>query len=346
MEENRKWEREFLSEYNLDVNLFEMMGLKVKQIIPVRSVYRISTDKGFFCLKKLRFSMDEMNFILSAVEHLKENGFQSVFNIVKQNDGSRFLDFMGEKYFLTEWIDGRECDFLNPMDLETAIEVLAKLHNATEGFMPTVCPDCRNYLGKWPENFIKRIEEMRSIKEQVMLKQDKNEMDSIYMDYADMCIKDAEDALELLNGSGYPELVLEAESKKSFIHHDYAHHNILHTFDGRTYVVDFDYCILDVGVHDLGSLILRNMKKSNWDADKAMSIIEIYDRINPISQKELKTMAPFFLFPQDFWMISRQYYIEKKDWEEEEYVDKMNTKSEYTMMRRSFIKEYMRRIGI
>lgn len=344
MEENRQLEREFLGQYNLDVNLFETMGFRVKQIIPVRSVYRIATDKGFFCLKKLRFSIEEMNFIFNAVEHLKVNGFINVFNIVRQKDGSNFLDFGGEKYFLTEWIDGRECDYLNPMDLDTAVEVLAKLHNASQGYAPAVCPSNRNYLGKWPDNFQQRIGEMEAIKQQILLKRDKSEIDCIYMDYVDMCINDAEEALALLEGAGYRELVEQAAGEKGFIHHDYAHHNILHTFDGRTYVVDFDYCIRDIRIHDLGSLIIRNMKRCNWDIDKAMAIIASYDRCNPISKNELKVLVPFFLFPQDFWMISRQYYIEKKAWEEEEYVDKMNTKSEYTIQRRKFIEEYEKRV--
>lgn len=344
MDENRQLEREFLGGYNLDVNLFEAMGLKVKQIIPVRSVYRIVTDKGFFCLKKLRFPIEDMGFIFEAVDHLKQKGFGNAFSVVRQKNGDSFIDFKEEKYFLTEWIDGRECDFLNPMDLDAAIEVLANLHKASEGYAPDVCPMDRCYFGRWPENFSRRIDEMRLIKDKVLAKPDKGEIDRIYLDYVDMCINDGEEALRLLDKTDYKELSGDAALKGSFIHHDFAHHNILHTFDGRTYVVDFDYCIMDIRMHDVGSLIIRNMKKSNWDVDKAMSILESYDGRNPISSRELRVLAPFFLFPQDFWMISRQYYIERKDWDEEDYVDKMNTKSEYTQMRRRFIEEFEKRV--
>lgn len=344
MEENRQADREFLSEYNLDVKLFEAMDFKVKQIIPVRSVYRIVTDKGFFCLKRLRFPLEDMQFIFSAVEHLRKKGFDNIFSVVKQKNGDDFIIFKGEKYFITEWIDGRECDFMNPLDIDAAIELLARLHNAAEGYAPEVCPGDRCYYGKWPENFRKRIDEMKLIKDQVMSKPEKNDIDEIYLDYVDMCINDGEEALLLLNKTGYKDLSEEAAKKGSFIHHDFAHHNILHTFDGRTYVVDFDYCIMDIRIHDVGSLIIRNMKKSNWDIDKALDIIEGYDRRNPIGSEELKVLAPFFLFPQDFWMISRQYYIERKAWDEEDFADKMSTKSEYTLMRRKFIEEYERRV--
>jgi CotS family spore coat protein len=230
------------------------------------------------------------------------------------------------------------------MDLEAAIEVLAGMHKAAEGYKPSVCPKGRCYFGKWQENFASRVAEMKLIKEQVLAKSEKRDIDNIYLDYVDMCIKDGEEAILLLNETDYKSISEDAEAKGSFIHHDFAHHNILHTFDGRTYVVDFDYSIMDIRMHDVGSLILRNMKKSNWDIDKALNILESYDRRNPVSIEELKVLAPFFLFPQDFWMISRQYYIERKAWDEEDFVDKMNTKSEYTFMRRRFIEEYERRV--
>lgn len=344
MDENRQLEREFLGNYDLDARLFETIGVKVKQIIPVRSVYRIATDKGFFCLKKLRFPKEDMDFIFEAVEHLEKKGFEYTFNLIKQQNGDNFACFNGEQYFLTQWIDGRECDFLNPMDLEAAIEVLASMHKAAEGYKPSSCPKGRCYFGKWSENFAGRVAEMKLIKESVLAKSEKNDIDNIYLDYVDMCIKDGEEAILLLNETDYKSISEDASARGSFIHHDFAHHNILHTFDGRTYIVDFDYSIMDIRIHDVGSLILRNMKRSNWDIDKALNILESYDRRNPVTVGELKILAPFFLFPQDFWMISRQYYIERKAWDEEDYVDKMNTKSEYTLMRRKFIEEYEKRV--
>ncbi len=344
IEENRQLEREFLGGYNLDVNLFEAMGLKVNQIIPARNAYRIMTDKGFFCLKKPRFPEEDMDFIFAAVEHLAENGFSNTFRLVRQKNGDSFISFEGEKYFLIEWIDGRECDFLNPLDLDAAIDMLAKLHNAAEGYMPAACPPDRFFYGKWPEYFRRRIDEMELIKERVLSKAEKSDIDGIYLDYVNMCIRDGEEALRLLHETDYEELSTESERKRSFIHHDYAYHNILHAFDGRTYIVDFDYCIGDIRIHDIGSLIIRDMKKSNWDIERALNILEGYNRRNPISNNELMVLAPFFIFPQDFRMISRQCYIERKDWDDEDFADKLSTKSEYALMRRKFIEQYEKRV--
>lgn len=344
MEENKQLEREFLSGYNLDAKLFEAMGFKIKQITPARSAFRIVTDRGSFCLKKLRVPIEDMDFIFEAVEYLRGKGFGNALGIVKQKNGDNFIGFNGEKYFLTEWIDGRECDFQNPMDVDAAVRVLSSLHRAAEGYSPALCPQSRYYYGKWSENFTKMIDEMKQIKEQVLNKPCKNDIDETFLSYVDMCITDGEEALLLLNKTDYKGLSEDARMKGGFIQHDFAHHNILHTFDGKTYVVDFDYVIMDIRMHDVGSLIIRNMKRSNWDFDKALDILEGYNRRNPISSEELKVLVPFFLFPQDFRVVYRQYYIERRVWDEEDYTDKMNTKSEYALMRRKFIEEYEKRV--
>jgi len=342
--ENRQKDREILSDYNLDLELINMMGLEVVDIVPYRNVFRIITQKGMYSLKRVIYSKEEMDFIMSAIEHLKKNGFKNMMEYVRKEDGSIFYEYDGEKYYLTEWVDGRELDYLNPIDLESATHLLTQFHKASQGFEPTVIPDSRNLLGKWPENFRERIYEMNEMKFRALLKRGRTEFDKIYLEFVDMCLEDARRALKLLTDSPYEELVYKAKEEKGFIHHDYAHHNLLQSFDGKLYILDFDYCAVDIRIHDLGSLIIRNMKKTGWDIDKALYIIELYDKEIPISNDELKVLVPFFLFPQDFWQISRQYYIERKDWGDRDYLDKMNTKSQYTISRREFIEEFEKRI--
>ncbi|NLM43771.1 MAG: CotS family spore coat protein [Clostridiales bacterium] len=342
--ENKQKDREILSDYNLDLELFQMMGLEILDIVPFRNVFRITTQKGMFSLKRVIYSKEEMDFIMFATEHLKNNGFQNMLEYETKDDGSLFYEYDGEKYYLTKWIDGRELDYLNPIDLKSATLLLSEFHKASQGFHPPVIPDSRNLLGKWPESFKERIYEMNEMKFRALLKRGRTQFDKIYLEFVDMCLEDARRALKLLLDSPYEELVNKAKEKKGFIHHDYAHHNLMQSFDGKLYILDFDYCAVDIKIHDLGSLIIRNMKKTTWDIDKALNIIEIYDKETPISNDELRVLVPFFLFPQDFWQISRQYYIERKDWGDRDYLDKMNTKSQYTISRRQFIEEFEKRI--
>ncbi len=342
--ENKYKDRDILSDYNLNLELFNIMGLDVQDIAPVRNVFRITTPKGMFSLKRVIYEKAEIDFIMSAVEHLKQKGFRNVMEYMPQEDGSLFYEYDREKYYLTKWVDGRELDYLNPIDLQAAAKLLAQLHIASQGFDISAAPASRNLLGTWPKNFKERILEMKEMKFKALLKRARESFDRIFLDFVDMCLEDGSRALKLLSDSPYEALVNKAEEERGFIHHDYAHHNLIQSFDGKLYVLDFDYCAIDVRIHDLGSLIIRNMKKTGWDIDRALYIIEGYNEVSAVSNDELKVLVPFFLFPQDFWQISKQYYIEKKDWGDRDYLDKMNTKSQYTISRRQFIEEFEKRV--
>lgn len=342
--ENKQRDRDILSDYNLNLKLFNIMGFDVHDIAPVRNVFRITTQKGMYSLKRVIYEKEEIDFIMSAVEHLKQNGFQNVMDYMPREGGSMFYEYDGEKYYLTKWIDGRELDYLNPLDLQAAAKLLGQLHTASQGFDTSAVPASRNMLGMWPKNFKDRILEMKEMKFRALLKRAREDFDRIFLDFVDMCLEDGNRALKLLADSPYEALVDKAKEERGFIHHDYAHHNLIQSFDGKLYVLDFDYCAIDVRVHDLGSLIIRNMKKTGWDIDRALYIIESYNKVSAVSNDELKVLVPFFLFPQDFWQISRQYYIEKKDWGDRDYLDKMNTKSQYTISRRQFIEEFEKRV--
>lgn len=336
IEENRQEEKDFLARYNLDVNLFEKMGLKIKQIIPAKTVYHIITDKGFYCLRRLRFSMEETQLILDFTDYLKANGFPNRFDVIRKEDGSIFVDYDEDKYFLTQWMDGRESDPLNPLDINAAAEALALLHEAAKGFKPKTLPKERDLLGKWPTGFRSKIKEIKAMKQEAKSKKDKSHIDKLYLTYTDTCLQEAEAALQALLQTSYAEQVKKAKKQGSFIHRDFSHHSLLHTFDGKTYITDFDACAADLRIHDIAGFIFRNMRRSNWDIEKAFSILDAYNKKSPIEKEELSLLKIFLTFPQDFQSASRQY-IEKKNWEEQEFIDRINVESEYTASRRKFL---------
>ncbi|MFZ5351220.1 MAG: CotS family spore coat protein [Bacillota bacterium] len=341
---DRLWEKDFLASYRLDVRLFEALGLEIRQIVPGRTSYRITTDKGMFCLKKLRFKLEEMNFVIQAAEHLKNNGFDCVFDIIWQDDGSFLYEFNHDKYYLTQWIDGKENDFLNPMDLYMAVDTLVQFHNCSCGFVPDNLPENRDYLGKWIESFKLKLFEIMDIKQTILGRCTESSFKREYIRNVESIISEAEEAVSLIDVDVYQQAVDAARRQKSFIHHDFGHNNIIHTFDGRTYLQDLDFCVLDLRIHDLGSFILRCMKKSNWDVDKAFHIIDCYNDKKPLSRDELKLLVPFLLFPQDFWQLTKQYCKDLTKCDSSEYMEKVSRKIEYASLRKRFIDEFARKL--
>ena len=70
-----------------------------------------------------------------------------------------------------------------------------------------------------------------------------------------------------------------------FCHHDTANHNFLITSELKIYLIDFDYCIFDTYLHDLGSIIIRNLKYGNWKLEKMEYILNIYNENIQLQKK-------------------------------------------------------------
>lgn len=304
-----KFTGKMLERYNLNPNLLSNYDLDIKKITQVRQVFKLEGDQGIYCLKKCHYKVDQLLFIYSAMEHLIMHGFDRVGRILLNENNLPYVVDNGIVYYVGEWIDGKECSYKSKAELKAATLAMAEIHRASKGFKPIEGSCIREEWGKWPDNFRRRLKQMLEFKDFLMKKPLLTEFDQVYLVGVDYFYQEGLRALEILAHSEYFELVRQAKEDLCFCHHDMAHHNVIMK-EKKAYLIDFDYCIYDVRIHDLGSLILRNIKRANWDIRKAEFILNIYNSVNPLQRRELKVLHGFMRFPQDYWQAAYTYYAE------------------------------------
>ncbi|KXG76170.1 CotS family spore coat protein [Thermotalea metallivorans] len=347
VEWSREEEVEILVDYILTPNVFRAYGLKVIDIVPKRGIYRIETDQGFKCLKKMKSDPKNIYFTNDAIEHLIKNGFYKVSRIRRTLDGNLFLSDGEDAYLMTDWIDGRECDYENPIELDIAVKTLAELHRASKGFTPFHHDPSRDLLGKWPQIFKARCDELMEMKGMAQKKQDKIKFDEVFLKFVDYYYEEAQEAVACFEQFDYQGLVEQARKEKSFCHNDYAYHNVLVSYDHKDVaILDFDYCVFDLRINDIASIIQRNLKKCFWYIGRAEFILDSYHRQDRLSQDELKGIYAYLKFPTDFWRIASQFYIENKSWSAETYMGKILQKSEWKELREDFLQEFKEMTGM
>jgi len=297
-----------LESCGFDPDVLEAYDLDITEATPVRKVVRLSTPAGDLVLKKFKLTTDELRFSLAAMQHVKNNGCR-VPGILTTKSGEDFVEQEdGVKYFVMEWLDGRESTYDHVLDLAIASRGLAHFHSLTIGFDAPHC-EGKNQYGVWTGHFLERIEEMRQWS--VLAEQGGTEFDRMFATEAAYCISEASKAVELLFSSRYEEISKLERAKKGFCHHDYAHHNVLINADKGVSLIDFDYAILDIRTHDLASLILRNMKSVKWDSRTAFFIIKSYfDAAAPYEGEE-RLMHAMVRFPQDVYEAAHFQYVQK-----------------------------------
>lgn len=315
-------------------------NIHIEFIEKIKSIYKIHTDCKEYCLKIINYDYGHFLFIISAIRHLQNKKFRSIPKIIKTKDEKDYIKIDNFYAYLCEWIVSRQCNYDNSLDILIATSKLGELHKKSCNFQVTKDMNPRVGWFRWIDTFKHREKEMANFKKIIMEKDYKQEFDILYLDYIDREIKVAEKSINNLKKTNYMGTMKKEVENMSFCHHDYANHNILIDMKGEVNIIDFDYCILDTHLHDLSSLLLRRMKNGKWNINNAFFIINSYSSINSVKQEDIPIMAAFMEFPQDFWQLGIQYYIERQPWGEDFFMKKLKKIIKDRKEKLDFINEF------
>lgn len=308
--------REFEIERQFDI--------KIESIKPNKGVYFVKTDKGTRCLKKINYGIQKLLFVYGAKEHLISNGFEAVDRYFLNVEGLPYALVNEDIYTLSEWLEGRECDFRNKEDLIIAAQNLAKLHLASRGYEPPENSKLKTDLGRWPHLMDKRVKSLDKMRDMARKKGTKNSFDLNYVKIVQFYKDLGKRAINVLNDSQYMDLCRITEEEKSFCHHDYTYHNIIIDGGSDVSVIDFDYCKREIRIYDISNFIIKVLKRVDWNIEYAKVILDAYSSVSPLKEEEYRVLFAFLLFPQRFWRLSNRYYYNEVNWAQNTFNKKMD----------------------
>lgn len=313
-------------------------GIEIERYWQVRGAFRLDSDRGPLFLKRSRLTEKELRFVTAALAHLDRRGFDRTPRVIATTDGAPFLCAGGARYVLTEWRTGEECDFDNRADTQETAGLIAELHQASAGFDPP--PGCLRWqYGTWPQTFRRRLAELALFGRIAGIRAETHEFDREFLRRLAEQTAYGQEAYAWLQESRYPGLVFLARRERGFCHHDLAHHNVIREPDGRLTLVDFDYAICDLRVHDLANLLRRVLKRNGWQPGQAWEIVAAYDRRKTLLPAELELLAVLLWWPQEYWQVAFQYYFEHLPWPQERFIEALRKKSSRPESQRAFVEE-------
>ncbi|HBM81296.1 MAG: CotS family spore coat protein [Clostridiales bacterium] len=307
------WEKEIAKQF----------GLQIESISPTRGVYLIRTNKGLKCLKRLNYGTQKLLFIYGAKEHLINHGFSNIDRYILTPDGNPYVEYGDDIYVITEWVEGRECDFRDYNETIRAASTLAQLYEASKGYEMYEGAKLKSDLGRWHHLMTKRRDGLKKMKTIAENKLDKSEFDKLYIDNIDLYVGLANEAIDTLNRSKYDYVVQKTLEEKSFCHHDYTYHNIIFDKDDNIFVIDFDYCKYEIRTYDITSFLTKVLKRNMWNFDLSRDLIDEYIKISPITDEENMVMLAFLKFPQRLWRLANRYYYNESNWPDNTFLRKI-----------------------
>lgn len=315
-------------------------NIKIELIRPNKGIYYLKTNRGERCLKRINFGAQKLLFVCGAKEHLISNGFTKVDRYFLNTDGEPYALVNEDLYTLTEWIQGRECDFHNIDEVEIAAKGLANLHEASKGYDPPENSKLKSDLGRWPHLMEKRIKALDKMRDMARKKSNKSEFDLTYIKTMDYYKALAARAHNILITSDYDSICAETELNKSFCHHDYTYHNIILNDKNDVHVIDFDYCKREVRTYDIANFMTKVLKRNQWNIEFAKRIINAYNSISELKENEYRLIFAFLVFPQRYWRLANRYYYNEVTWGQNTFNKKIDSILEEKDDYLKFIEEF------
>ena len=319
----------------------EQFGINATKITAVRRAFRVTSEQGTFALKESRQTEADILFIHAAKEYLYEHDMTNLDRYVLTPEGSPYADISGRLFVMSPWVESREAHYDSLVDGIPAALCLAKLHKKAKGFTPPLVTE-RTLWDMWPSLWQERLIKMQQYKSMVAVETPGNRFDVRFLRHVDTYLSQGQEALELLERTQYKTISVEYAKIGSICHHDYSERNVLFTRDGGIHLVDFDYCISDLPVHDLVNFLRRIAKFTNYSGETARRILEAYLEENPLPKEELQLFVPLWLWPQKFWEVIHQYYGEGRTRPRRKYSDRLQRRCRTKGRERSLLDEIVK----
>ncbi|MFL0249806.1 CotS family spore coat protein [Clostridium neuense] len=328
-------------EYRMINKVISKYEFIVKDIKKVRSAYRIETNSGAFCLKRMKHGSKKAYNGSYLTTELKKNNFYNIAGYIKTKDNKLFVRHKGYVFYVTEWINGDECNMNDIKETINCAKLLANFHSACKNIDKS-----KLYVRSNTKNlvifFTHCVNDMSNYKKLISIKRLRNEFDEEYEKLIDKYCDIGSLSLKLLNESSYLNFLKNYEKKQTICHNSFYYQNIIKK-DDKYYIIDLDSIIVDFEISDLGKMIRRLMfkKEYNWDFDKAKLIMEAYMSINKLTIEELQIMLSIIIFPHKFWKLGKKRYVKCKNWTEKKYIKRLNKIIDAGKFQDNFIEKYI-----
>ncbi len=319
--------------------LLECYDIDVKNTRKVRDAVLCESREGLFLIKELRFSEKRLCALDRLSEHLRQRGYENIDWILKTKEDALFCTAEdGTKYFLKKWFSGKECDIHKEKDVLSAVDNLAKLHLALQGF-----EDCKEEGMVVTESedlrqeYFRHNREMKKVRSFMRDKGDKGDFELAFLKHFDSMYATADAALECLKMSNYGELREKNAQRKSLIHGDYNYHNILMSPSGIA-TTNFEHVQRDIQIRDFYYFLRKVMEKNRWNEELGYKMLNRYQRNIPFEKGELEYIAICLAYPEKFWKAANSYYRSRKVWIPAKNLEKLEMVIKQSEEKKDFLK--------
>ncbi|MGY3837533.1 CotS family spore coat protein [Bacillus atrophaeus] len=273
-------------------------------------VWKIHTNSGAVCLKRIHRPEKKALFSIFAQDYLAKKGMK-VPAILEAKNGNLYTKHGAFLFVVYDWIEGRPFELTVKKDLEFIMKGLAEFHTASVGYQPPNGVPVFTKLGRWPNHYIKRCKQMETWKLMAQAEKD-DPFSQLYLQEIDHFIQDGTGVLDRLLQSSYVSWTEQLKHQPNLCHQDYGTGNTLLGENDQIWVIDLDTVSFDLPIRDLRKMIIPLLDTTGvWDEKTFYVMLNAYETAAPLTDEQKRVMFIDMLFPYELFDVIREKYVRK-----------------------------------
>lgn len=286
---------------------FEAREIEVIQGEEMALVWKVMTDQGMKCLKRINRPEKKALFSVYAQHHMAEKG-ANVPAIIRTTEERLYAKHGPFLFVLYDWIDGRKFDLTIEEDLRWIMKGMAEYHVDSEGFLPPEGIPPVSNLGQWPKHYTKRCQQMESWK-LIAKRQEGDAFSQRYLEVVDEFIASGRDILKQLEeDTCYWDWVKEIRKRPMLCHQDYGKGNTM-LVANNVWIIDLDTTAFDLPIRDVRKFTVEMMEDGGtWNDERFETMLSAYESVNPLTGDQKKVLYIDIMFHYGFYKVVRDKF--------------------------------------
>ena len=313
---------------DLGAGVIEQYDISVIKTLRGRGAVILETTQGYKRLMEYSGTYSRLEYMSRLMEYIYEHGFKNVDLIMRNKEGMLFSnDNGGDKFIITDWFYGNECDVKSHNNIYESAIALGKLHNITGSNISTFMgsdTDTMPVTGNLLTEYEKHNHELKRAWGYIRSRRHKSEFEYDVLKHMSEYLNYGNDAYDKMKQSRYELLEEDAIKNGCTCHGNYNYHNIIFA-KNKVAVVNFEKSGRGILIKDLYLFFRKVMEKHDWDIHIGHEILESYSHIRPIPTEEYELLKIMLMYPEKFWKVVNHYYNSNKSWLPDKDLEKLKT---------------------
>ena len=299
--------------------VLKQYALQVRGVRRGRGAWIYETDQGMKSLKEYQGTLKRLEFEDQVLCQLQGFTGLKTDQYIRNREGSLVSTSEdGTRFVLKDWYGDRECSLKDGKEVCEALSSIARLHERLrkievlkEWNMGSILPRLA------VEDMERHNRELKRARGFIRGKRKKSDFELCVMKSFNAFFEQASEAAQGIAG-----LWKSGEEPRLLCHGDLDQHHVL-MGSGYVAVIEYNRMHLGLQMEDLYRFMRKAMEKHGWSLSLGMDMLNAYEKVLPLGEKERKCLYYLFLYPEKYCKQINYYLNANKAWIPARNMDKI-----------------------